>query len=234
MIRVHRRHQYLRKVFAAMALILKGADAGRPSLVVVCDKISPEVSEEIEEAITHYADDIDFELVEVKRPCADWIGPLNTGLRALQDMGVTHAVQFDDDLVPSPAAWRELVGLLKKWPENLMRVDALWFHVFDEKAKLHNAAFPLHVAPVAYRIFPDDVHSGDIVNHAPDTVARSQAATRLRHGLFHFGYATPDLRAMAWASSKAQGKIDAHTLAIIRPPTLVAYDHSPVEADYYG
>lgn len=234
MVRVHRRADFLAEVFSEMAQILVNVeDRGNAPLVIVCDKISGNVSQEIEKAIDRYHREIDLHLVEVKRPCHVWLGPLSTGLEAVRGLDATHCVQLDDDLVPSPAARRELIGYLRRWPETLMRLDALWLHCWDT-SKIHANHFPPHWAPVAYRVLPEDEYSGDIVNHAPDKVARSTAFAQLKHCLLHKGYMTKDLRKRAWEASKAQGKIDAHTLSIVRAPNLMPIDSVPLAEKYYG
>lgn len=132
--------------------------------------------------------------------------------------GAQACMVWDDDMLFSTAALTELKHLVLCPPD---RVEAESLFLWDSYSQ-YNAAFPRHWSAVLFRSYPGDQFPVDYVVHCPDSVARSDFCVRITAPVINFGYLTDTDRAVAWGAQKEAGKIDAHTLCLIREPRLEA------------
>ena len=123
---------------------------------------------------------------------------------------------WDDDMLFPQETLDALVATFADPPD---RVEAQTLFLWDSLTE-HNAAFPEHWSAVAFRVYREDQFPDDFVVHCPEMVARSNFCVKLASPVVNYGYLTDTDRARAWGAQKEAGKIDAHSLCLIRPPRL--------------
>lgn len=128
---------------------------------------------------------------------------------------------WDDDALFSPGAIRELRGHLRCLEHD--RVDILSLFLWDRPDQV-NAAFPAHWSAALFRAYPGDAWPTDFEVNCPRHCARSARAGTLRNPWLNFGYMDPEERRLTWEAQKAAGKVDGHTLCLVRPPDLRELD----------
>lgn len=124
---------------------------------------------------------------------------------------------WDDDALFAPRALTELRGHLDCLEYD--RVEAISLFLWDTPRRV-NTAFPEHRSACLFRVYEGDEFPTDFEVHCPRYCARSDRATVLKNPWLNYGYMEPEERQITFEAQKAAGKIDAHTLCLIRPPTL--------------
>ena len=128
---------------------------------------------------------------------------------------------WDDDALFSPPALTEL----RKHTRFLEydRLDVLSLFLWNTPQRV-NTTFPAHWSTCLFRVYDGDEFPLDFEVHCPRYCAHSDRVGVLKNPCLNFGYMDPEERQMTFEDQKAAGKIDAHTLCLVRPPTLVPLD----------
>lgn len=128
--------------------------------------------------------------------------------------GLDACMLWDDDALFSPGALRELRGHLRCLCHDRVEVKSLfmWNHPHQ-----YNEAFPEHWSACLFRVYPHDEWPTNFEVNCPRFCARSGRCARLTSPWLNFGYMDADQRRLTWEDQKAAGKIDAHTLCLVRP-----------------
>lgn len=217
MLRLHKREQYLRDIVKQ----IKHLGRHRKVTLVLCfDRPS--------QAVVRTVDRLDFpehwEIVTTEAPAPvvsthgeRWSEVLQHCFLEIRDRGCDAGMLWDDDLLYTPRALKEIRYHLEYLAYD--RIDALWYHVWDSEDQ-HNDAFPPHWAAALFRIYPSDSFSSRFVAHCPERTALSERSEVLEFPALHYGYFQPADRDASWLAAKRSGKLDGHTLALVRKPKL--------------
>jgi hypothetical protein len=103
--------------------------------------------------------------------------------------------------------------LAQEGPDAILNLD-------DDQLFTEDDRFPEHWSGNLFRVYPGDRFATHFVAHCPEACARSERVVRLTEPVVNFGYMDAEVRAEYWTKYKRAGKIDAHTLALIREPDL--------------
>lgn len=126
-------------------------------------------------------------------------------------------LNLDDDQLFTDDGLEEIAGHLAFFTEDRYEYQSLF--LWDDLDH-YNAAFPAHWSGNLFRVYRGDHWATNFVAHCPRACARSERVLRLKEPVINFGYMGVDDRVDAWTRSRRAGKIDAHTLALIREPDL--------------
>ncbi len=129
-------------------------------------------------------------------------------------------LNLDDDQVFTDDGIQEISGHLQFFTEDRYEYQSLF--TWDDLDH-YNARFPVHWSGNLFRVYRGDRWATHFVAHCPEACARSERVIRLQEPAINFGYMDADVRADYWVRYKRAGKIDAHTLALIREPDLKEY-----------
>ena len=220
LLRVHRRHKWLPTIIRQLGSLAKGR---RSHLIVRLDRPSPEVIGTLDRTVNDAPfNDVTFIPATTATrgegfqnwasSCVD----LHEAMKGLDEFDA--AMLVDDDVLFTRSSLAELRRHLDFFTHD--RVEARWAMCFGDK-QTEDKNFPDHWAATAFRVYPDDSWSTERVQHAPAHAADSPRVGRLRSPLLHMGYLTDEDREEAWEAAKSSGKIDAHTMALIKEPSLV-------------
>lgn len=220
MLRVHRRHKYLRRIFDNFRRLAQGRSL---FLSIQADRPTPEVAATLGKLVKRLPPSIKvgliespFPLLERKERYMEALQLQYDHLRELADGDLQVAALWDDDFWLTPAGIRELRGHL-----NIMRVDrveARSVFLWDDHEH-HNTNFPPHWQALAFRVYPTDNFPRDYTVHCPVRVAAG-SSVRLRNTLQNAGYMDEEDRQLTWLAYLRAGKIDAHTTKLVQPPKL--------------
>lgn len=137
---------------------------------------------------------------------------------------LTHSpdaiLMLDDDQLFTDDGITEIHGHLEFFCQD--RYDFRSLFLWD-RITHYNELIPTHITGNLFRAYPDDRYSTKFVAQCPEAVARSGAATLMKYPIANYGWLTQDDRDAAWAASRSAGRIDAHTLALTRPPRLIEF-----------
>lgn len=147
----------------------------------------------------------------------NWVAPL----QHLHDLIMVYKpeaiLNLDDDQHFTKDGIDEICGHLQCFTSD--RYEYLSLFAWDAQ-DTYNARFPNHWSANLFRAYPQDKWALHFVQHCPEACARSPHVTRLQIPVRNFGYIDADTRADYWVKYKLAGKIDAHTLTLIREPEL--------------
>jgi hypothetical protein len=149
----------------------------------------------------------------------DWMGPLQAAYEQLRAVfpDVTHASIWDDDMILSKRLERELRGHLQDFRYDRVMAQS-WF-LWDDGDHV-NMNFPPHWSTIVWRIAAGDRMPTTFVHQATERVAQSNNYLRLDNPLLNYGYMRAEDRPLIWETARKAGRIDAHTLTLVKPPKL--------------
>jgi hypothetical protein len=224
--RVHREHRYLRRIFKQLRRLAR--KVGNLHLLISVDRPSGEVAARVTEEQFNANDHYDVTVIDspkiVTEAGCNWMGVLQetySRFRSIYPFAQACAL-WDDDMILSDDMERELRAHLRDLRHD--RVEALTQFLWDDE--LHwNAGFPAHWSAFLFRVYPGDQYPTNYVVHCPDRVAKSAKHTQFKAPLVNFGYVDPKLRPLIFQRAKESGRIDAHTLTLVKPPNLQPLTH---------
>jgi len=227
LLRVHRRHEYLPKVFDNIRKLNRGR---KVTLSIAADRPTPEVLKVVSRELDLTAKignrflNVHSSPPVVSAAGANWMEPLlvlhENHRRDIEASGfgpVDAGMLLDDDAVFSPEGIREIRGHLTELCYD--RLDVQHLFLWDHPDQ-HNARVPEHRSCAVWRQYPNDHFPTAFVVKCPQRVARSRHVCCLEHPALEYGWLTQDDRDAAFTSAKAAGRLDAHTLSLVRPPNL--------------
>jgi len=147
----------------------------------------------------------------------NWVRPLQFLHDRIMIEKPEAILNLDDDQLFTDDGIAEIKGHLEFFCEDRYEYQTLF--AWDSPDK-YNAAVPDHWSSNLFRAYPNDRWATHFVQHAPEAVARSERFGRLKCPVMNYGYMDADVRADYWSRYKLAGKIDAHTMSFIRPPSL--------------
>lgn len=130
------------------------------------------------------------------------------------------AMLWDDDMWLTSRGIRELRGHLDALTADRIEIRARF--LWDDWGQV-NEAFPHHWQAILFRVLPGDDFPLHYTVHCPDRAAQGKCI-RMKSPLVNAGYMDPVDRQLTWDMYKRAGKIDAHTLQLVRPPKLERFD----------
>lgn len=221
MMRVHRRAQFLPEIFKQIWHLIKPRADRTAHVVVMYDRPTGEVLSAMAQIATKLPSRITLTEISASAPVLSaskgdrFIASLPE-MFACRDGTEDVGILWDDDLLMTAKGMFELRAHMELLQHDLLIAN--WLHVWDEERTEYNSRFPRHTAVWLFRILPGDDFSRTLGKHCPENVSHSQKKSFLAHPILHLGYSTPDLRAAAWTAQKAAGRIDPHTIKIIKDP----------------
>lgn len=223
LLRVHREHKYLKRIFRQIShlaravehtYVLIGADRAGPRVLRLCEGFARNCNDSITVSIVDA-------LPVLTTGGANWMGSLNVLYGELLDLagplGPDAAMLWDDDMLLSRDLQRQLEGAFQCFEAD--RLEARTLFLWDSPDQ-YNGAFPEHWSTILFRVWCGDTFPLDYVTHSPDQVARSGRYIRSPHAILNYGYISADQRPLIWKRKLDAGLIDAHSLALVRRPTL--------------
>lgn len=218
LLRVHRRHAYLPAIWKQISYLTKDRSC---QLIIQADRPSIEVVAEVDAYKRRAPKRIRVDVIEAPAPVVSSAG--QKWYQSVQNMWLLRhgdedaGIVWDDDWLFSPSALKEMRGHLEFFEHDCL--DAVWHHMWDNEHA--NARFPSpHYAAALFRIYRGDNFDPDLTSHCPQHPARSKNRLVLQHPVYHFGYATEEDRLRCWEAFRRAGRIDAHTIALTKPPIL--------------
>jgi hypothetical protein len=157
-----------------------------------------------------------------------WMEPLlvlherhRADIEASKHGPVQAGMLLDDDAVFTRDGLKEIRGHLTSLDYDRLDVEHkfLW-----NNAAWYNAAVPTHWSAAVWRQYENDDFPTSFVVRCPERVARSSRVHRLHHKALEFGWLREEDRDRAFQKAKLAGRLDAHTLALVRPPNLKSVD----------
>jgi len=226
-LRVHRRKKYLRRILQQINS-LRSPRGPEIKVLISCDRPTPAVAAEVVKQAKKFPGL--YILIQpapraiVSSQGLHWMPVLAEQYRQLLEIGgqpLDACMLWDDDALFSPGAIKELRRHLKCLEYD--RIDALSLFLWDTVRRV-NTAFPTHWSTCLFRVYDGDQFPTDFDVHCPRYCARSTNVVALENPWLNYGYMEPEERQRTFEDQKAAGKIDAHTLCLIRPPTLIPLD----------
>ncbi len=147
----------------------------------------------------------------------NWVRPMQFLHDILVQEGPQAILNIDDDQLFTDDGIQELYGHLTSFFQDRYEYRTLF--MWDD-IDTYNDRFPAHWSSNLFRVVPGDRWATHFVQHAPEAVARSEHVTRLKEPVVNFGYLDAEVRTDYWTKYKRAGKVDAHTLALVRTPNL--------------
>lgn len=221
LLRVHRRHKYLSRVFRCLKRLGKGREV---LLCIMADRPSGDVVDAVDRQVTNLPDNFQVEVVEA--PCRlvdegveNFMQALRTHMGHVRSMGEFDAFSiWDDDM------WFRTGGVkeLRRHMDSLAydRIEARSAFLWDHSDQV-NTRFPVHWQAILARHYPRDEFPLHIITHATEKVAMSPHVCHMERALVNAGYLDADEREDTWDTYKRAGKLDAHTLCLKAEPRLV-------------
>lgn len=226
-LRVHRRKKYIRRILGQINSL---GNNGGPNVTVLisCDRPTPAVAAEVVKQAEKYPD-LNIHILPALRSVVSseglhWMAVLAEqyqDLLAIKGPPLDACMLWDDDALFTRGAVVELRRYMRCLEYD--RVDALSLFLWDTARRV-NTAFPVHWSTCLFRVYEGDQFPTDFEVHCPRYCARSTNVAILKNPWLNYGYMEPEERQRTFEDQKAAGKIDAHTLCLIRPPTLVPLD----------
>jgi len=220
MLRVHRRHQYLRRIFDNFRKLAQGREV---FISIQADRPTPEVAallgklvEKLPASIKVGFMESPFPLLERKERYMEALQIQYEHLKDLAGRDLQAAALWDDDFWLSAKGIRELRGHLDILEAD--RVEARSIFLWDTPEQ-HNTNFPPHWQALVFRVFPNDNYPLDYTVHCPVRAAVG-SCVRLHNPILNAGYMDEEDRKLTWLAYRRAGKIDAHTIKLTTPPTL--------------
>jgi len=232
LLQVHKRAEYLPEIFAQMKFLSRGLHG---HVFVRFDRPSQEVIRIIDRLAAKLPKRLEFTPFEGKaRAKAAQCNPNMLGglaRRELHDFAMATddfdaGMLWDDDVLFTWRALQDLRAFLRFLEHD--RYDIRWAMCHGNRAT-ENITFPDHFATALFKVYPNDRWNIDYVQHSPHYTAFSDDAKIMETLALHLGYMTDEDRQIAWLNAKASGKIDAHTLALVREPSLKRIQHPETE-----
>lgn len=226
MLRLHRRAKYIRRIFDT---IRKVARRGPKTYVaVMLDRPDVEVTVELDRQLRNLPDSIEAAHFEAPYPLVDdrenFMAALKVHYEYLRGMAdVDAASLWDDDMWFDAAGIRELRGHMHILEYD--RIEARSYFLWDH-LDMANDAFPPHWQAILFRAYEGDDFPENYMVHCPHQTAISQYSCRMHNRLRNAGYLTEEERARSWDMFKRAGKIDGHTMCLIKDPKLVRVNGS--------
>lgn len=226
MLRLHRREQYIPRVFHSIRGLLEKTHR-KIHLCIQLDRPKSSVLGALNKQLKKLPKMIEAECIDSNGPLVSdrehYMPKLQRHYAYLRSMcgDLDAACLWDDDMWLTKRGVREL----RCWLSFLDcdRIEAESVFLWDGYEQ-YNARFPAHWQALAFRVYDGDDFPTDIMTHCPRRVTFSPHFRRMHYPLFNAGYMTADDRSASWAAAKVTGKIDAHTKCLNRPPTLVPID----------
>jgi hypothetical protein len=147
----------------------------------------------------------------------NWVRPLAFLHERIMQEEPEAILNLDDDQLFTDDGIAEIRGHLEFFTSDRYEYRTLF--MWDDEST-YNDRFPDHWSANLFRAYRHDQWATHFVQHCPEACARSQHVTRLQEPVVNFGYMDADVRADYWQKYKRVGKVDAHTLALIREPDL--------------
>jgi hypothetical protein len=227
LLRVHRRHEYLARIFDQVRKLNR---ARKITLSIAADRPTPDVLKVVSRELA-LAQKVGNRFLNVhssppvvSSAGARWMEPLMAlheyQTRDVEASGfgpVQAGMLLDDDALFTPAGIKELRGHLLELCYD--RLDVQHLFLWDHQDR-HNASVPEHWSCAVWRQYPSDHFSTAFVVKCPQRVARSSRVCRLAEPALEYGWLTQEARDAAFTAAKAAGRLDAHTLSLVRPPNL--------------
>jgi len=222
MLRAHRRAEWLDAIFAQ--LVALSAHTKHLTICVMLDRPAAKVLRLVERQVAAAYENVIIDVVVAPTPLVSSRG--EGFMRALQvhydallalDPDVEYAALWDDDFIMGPALLADVQNRFDKGiSAHTLRAESvfLWEH-----NKQYNAAFPRHWQHLFFKCIRGDKFPIDRMVHAPISALRGPSEDLPGH-LHNFGYLTEADRMLTWDAYKRAGKVDAHTLCLIKPPKV--------------
>lgn len=237
LLRVHRRHEYLGKIFDQIRKLNRSR---KITVTVGMDRPAPKVIAAVHKEMELCLRSRKNRIVNchpmppvVSATGARWMEPLlalHENHRrdcAASGWGPPDAgMLLDDDALFTDAGLAEIRGHLLELTYD--RLDVRHLFLWDHPDQ-HNANVPEHWSCAVWRQYPGDHFPTTFVTKSPERVARSRSVLRLEHAALEYGWLTQDARDAAFTAAKAAGRLDAHTLSLVRPPNLQRLHASPAK-----
>jgi len=226
-LRVHRRKKYLHRI---LRQINGFRSYGGPTITVLisCDRPTPAVAAEVVKQAEKFPE-LMIQIWPSPRAIVsseglNWMPVLAEQYRQLLEIEgppFDACMLWDDDALFTRGAIVELRRHMKCLEYD--RIDALSLFLWDTARRV-NTAFPTHWSACLFRVYEGDQFPTDFEVHCPRHCARSTNVAVLKNPWLNYGYMESEERQRTFEDQKAAGKIDAHTLCLIRSPTLVPLD----------
>jgi len=227
MLRLHRRARWIPDIFKQMRRIAR--DVNEIYTVVMVDRVSHEVVTTLNRELERKENEIlNIELMDapsegiVSSNGQKWMESLRVQygrLRLNAGYPLDAAMLWDDDCLFSEDGLRELRGHLRCLEYDRLDGESIFF--WDDKEHI-NTRFPRHVQASLFRVYPDDDYpkNNDFIVAAPEYVSRSHNWLLLSNPILNHGYMTKADREMVFAAAKLSGRMDDHTLTLVRSPEI--------------
>lgn len=227
MLRLHRRHKYIKRIFKNFRRMAKGR---KFFLAVQLDRPSADVAAALDKELRNAPDTWTIDIFESPIKLVDQTGENYMEalqhhyeyLLALSDGSLDAACLWDDDSWLEAKAMREFLGHLDILEADRVEIKSRF--LWDDPTQ-HNTAFPVHWQALLFRVLPRDRYPTDYMVHCPDRAAQGKCI-RMKACLTNAGYLDPDDRRLTWLAYRRAGKIDAHTVALIKEPKLERLNES--------
>lgn len=219
MLRLHRESRYIPRIFDTFRKLARDIQC---KLCVQVDRPAPDVVCALSRQLRQLPSNIEAKVIEAQEPLVGagerYMVALQRHYAELLAMGdIDAASLWDDDM------WlrREGIREMRKHFKNFLfdRVEALSLFLWDHPEKF-NRRFPPHLSAILFRVVPGDQFPTDIMCHCPRGVNFSDARALLSMPLINAGYLDKEIRDASFARCKRAGKLDQHSLALIKPPML--------------
>jgi len=128
-------------------------------------------------------------------------------------------VLLEDDEILSPALVSEVAALLRDWPDDLD--GTLLASAFPTEDQETNPSIPEHVRHFVWRCQPGlgaGFNASGLMVHAPEHIVLNGKWARLSAPATNVGYRTREERLCSARRAFRSGKVDAHTLALLKEP----------------
>ncbi len=220
MLRVHRRDMYLEDIFKNLRYLSRGREF---HLAIQADRPSAAVTKELNRLVKQAPDSWNIEVFDA--PCKlvdrkeNFMVPLQAHYEYLCDMAdgkLDAAALWDDDFWLTKKGLRELKGHLDILDAD--RIECKSLFLWDNRSQA-NEAFPPHWQALVFRVLPGDRYPEDYIVHCPHNAAQGKHI-RMSNQLRNAGYMDADDRRLTWQAYKKAGKIDAHTLSLVKDARL--------------
>lgn len=220
MLRLHRRHKYIPRIFDNIKKLARSCICG---VSVMLDRPTADVVCALDKELKFLPTNIAVALTEASMPLVDRGENFMLLLQQhyahlLDNLGPVDAVcLWDDDFWFRRRGIRELRGHLSTL--NYDRVEARSWFLWDHPEQA-NERFRPHWQAILFRVYPGDDFPLDYIVHCPHRVARSPHVCRMRNRLHNAGYLEKDERLATFEVYRRAGKIDAFTTMLVADPII--------------
>lgn len=222
MVRVHRRAEYLHRVFDCLNRL--ASKRRQVTVAVMYDRPSGAVMRAVNQGFTRHPRlgrlelEAPFRLVDEQGE--HFMEALIEHYAFLrQEADIDAGSLWDDDMWLDAQGRQELRRLLGALRHD--RIDARSYFLWDDFDHA-NEAFPPHWQALVFRAYPEDEYTTEFMTHAPEHCAFSPYGTRMQSRLLNAGYLTAEGRQRTWEMFQKAGKVDGHTMCLTLPPRLVS------------